>query len=303
MLVKIFAICYNNLLRATKLNSKRKKSMPIIEMKNVSFSYDKKIDVIKDVSLTINDGEYVAIIGHNGSGKSTLAKLFNALILADKGEVMVDGLNASDKKSVFEIRKRVGVVFQNPDNQLVASIVEDDIAFGPENLGIPRKEIGERIDFALDSVGMEKFRKSSPARLSGGQKQRIAIAGVLALKPKVLVLDESTAMLDPQGRKEVLRVASQLNKNQKTTVINITHYMDEVISADKVIVMNDGKIVLSGTPTEIFCQRDTLRGCGLEIPLALEIADRLIERGVSLPQNILTEEKLSEELCALKQRI
>ena len=303
MLVKIFAICYNNLLRVTKLNSKRKKSMPIIEMKNVSFSYDKKIDVIKDVSLTINDGEYVAIIGHNGSGKSTLAKLFNALILADKGEVIVDGLNASDKKSVFEIRKRVGVVFQNPDNQLVASIVEDDIAFGPENLGIPRKEIGERIDFALDSVGMEKFRKSSPTRLSGGQKQRIAIAGVLALKPKVLVLDESTAMLDPQGRKEVLRVASELNKNQKTTVINITHYMDEVISADKVIVMNDGKIVLSGTPTEIFCQRDTLRDCGLEIPLALEIADRLIERGVSLPQNILTEEKLSEELCALKQRI
>ena len=303
MLVKIFAICYNNLLRVTKLNSKRKKSMPIIEMKNASFSYDKKIDVIKDVSLAINDGEYVAIIGHNGSGKSTLAKLFNALILADKGEVIVDGLNASDKKSVFEIRKRVGVVFQNPDNQLVASIVEDDIAFGPENLGIPRKEIGERIDFALDSVGMEKFRKSSPARLSGGQKQRIAIAGVLALKPKVLVLDESTAMLDPQGRKEVLRVASELNKNQKTTVINITHYMDEVISADKVIVMNDGKIVLSGTPTEIFCQRDTLRDCGLEIPLALEIADRLIERGISLPQNILTEEKLSEELCALKQRI
>ncbi len=277
--------------------------MPIIEMKNVSFSYDKKIEAIKDVSLTINDGEHVAIIGHNGSGKSTLAKLFNALILADKGEVIVDGLNAKDKKSVFEIRKRVGVVFQNPDNQLVASIVEDDIAFGPENLGIPRKEIGERIDFALSAVGMEKFRKSSPTRLSGGQKQRIAIAGVLALKPKVLVLDESTAMLDPQGRKEVLKVANWLNKNQKTTVINITHYMDEVISADKVIVMNDGKVVLSGTPTEIFCQRDTLRDCGLEIPLALEIADRLIEKGISLPQNILTEEKLSEELCALKQRI
>ena len=277
--------------------------MPIIEMKNVSFSYDKKIDVIKDVSLSINDGENVAIIGHNGSGKSTLAKLFNALIFADKGEIMVDGFDAKDKKSVFEIRKRVGVVFQNPDNQLVASIVEDDIAFGPENLGIPRKEIGERIDFALSAVGMEKFRKSSPTRLSGGQKQRIAIAGVLALKPKVLVLDESTAMLDPQGRKEVLRVASELNKNQKTTVINITHYMDEVISADKVIVMNDGKVVLAGTPTEIFSKRDTLKKCGLEIPLALEIADRLIEKGVCLPQNVLTEEKLSEELCALKQRI
>lgn len=277
--------------------------MPIIELKNVSFSYDKKNDVIKDVSLSINEGEYVAIIGHNGSGKSTLAKLFNALYFVDKGEVVVDGLDARDKKNVFEIRKRVGVVFQNPDNQLVASIVEDDIAFGPENLGIKREEIGERIDFALSAVGMQKFRKSSPTRLSGGQKQRVAIAGVLALKPKVLVLDESTAMLDPQGRKEVLKVASDLNKNQKTTVINITHYMDEVVSADKVLVMNDGKVVLSGTPKEIFTHRETLRDCGLEIPLALEIADRLMERGISLPQSILTEEQLSEELCALKQRI
>ncbi len=277
--------------------------MPIIELKNVSFSYDKKNDVIKDVSLSINEGEYVAIIGHNGSGKSTLAKLFNALYFVDKGEVVVDGLDARDKKNVFEIRKRVGVVFQNPDNQLVASIVEDDIAFGPENLGIKREEIGERIDFALSAVGMQKFRKSSPTRLSGGQKQRVAIAGVLALKPKVLVLDESTAMLDPQGRKEVLKVASDLNKNQKTTVINITHYMDEVISADRVLVMNDGEIVLSGTPKEIFTHREVLRKCGLEIPLALEIADRLIEKGVCLPQGILTEEKLSEELCALKQKI
>ena len=277
--------------------------MPIIELKNTSFSYDKKIDVIKDVSLTVNEGEYVAIIGHNGSGKSTLAKLFNALILADKGQVLIDGLNASDKKNTFEIRKRVGVVFQNPDNQLIASIVEDDIAFGPENLGIKREEIGERIDFALSAVGMEKYRRSSPTRLSGGQKQRIAIAGVLALKPKVLVLDESTAMLDPKGRKEVLKVASDLNKNQNTTVINITHYMDEVISADKVLVMNDGKVVLSGTPKEIFTHRETLRDCGLEIPLSLEIADRLIEKGIPLPQGILTEEQLSEELCALKQRI
>ena len=277
--------------------------MPIIELKDVSFSYDKKIDAIKSLSLTINEGEYVAIIGHNGSGKSTLAKLFNALCLPDRGKVVVDGLDAGDKKNVFEIRKRVGVVFQNPDNQLVASIVEDDIAFGPENLGVPRKEIGERIDFALSAVGMQKYRHSSPTRLSGGQKQRIAIAGVLALKPKVLVLDESTAMLDPQGRKEVLKVARELNKNQKTTVVNITHYMDEVISADKVVVMNDGKIVLSGTPEQIFTHRETLRECGLEIPLVLEIADRLIEKGISLPQGILTEEKLSEELCALKQKI
>ena len=277
--------------------------MPLIELENVSFSYDKKIDVIKNLSLCVNQGEYVAIIGHNGSGKSTLAKLFNALILADDGKVLIDGLDASDKKNVFEIRKRVGVVFQNPDNQLIASIVEDDIAFGPENLGINRKEIGERIDFALSAVGMQKFRHSSPTRLSGGQKQRIAIAGVLALKPKVLVLDESTAMLDPQGRKEVLKVANDLNKQQNTTVINITHYMDEVITADRVFVMNDGEIVLSGTPKEIFTQRETLRKCGLEIPLALEIADRLIEKGIPLPQGILTEEQLSEELCALKQRI
>lgn len=277
--------------------------MPIIELKNVSFSYDKKTEAIKGVSLSVNEGEYVAIIGHNGSGKSTLAKLFNALILADKGQVLVDGLDASEKKNTFEIRKRVGVVFQNPDNQLIASIVEDDIAFGPENLGIKREEIGQRIDFALSAVGMQKYRHSSPTRLSGGQKQRIAIAGVLALKPKVLVLDESTAMLDPKGRKEVLKVASDLNKIQNTTVINITHYMDEVVSADKVLVMNDGKVVLSGTPKEIFTHRETLRDCGLEIPLALEIADRLMERGISLPQSILTEEQLSEELCALKQRI
>ena len=277
--------------------------MPIIELKNVSFSYDKKVGVIKDVSLFVNEGEHVAIIGHNGSGKSTLAKLFNALVFADEGQVLVDGLEASDKKNVFEIRKRVGVVFQNPDNQLIASIVEDDIAFGPENLGIKREEIGERIDFALSAVGMQKFRKSSPTRLSGGQKQRIAIAGVLALKPKVLVLDESTAMLDPQGRKEVLKVAEKLNKEQKSTIINITHYMDEVILADRVFVMNDGKIVLSGTPREIFQERQTLRECGLEIPLVLELADKLIERGFPLPQGILTEEKLSEELCALKQKI
>ena len=303
MLVKKLTIWYNNLLIATKLNLKRKKSMPIIQLKDVNFSYDKKIDVIKNLSLSVEEGEYIAVIGHNGSGKSTLAKLFNALCIADSGQVLVDGFDASDKKNVFEIRKRVGVVFQNPDNQLIASIVEDDIAFGPENLGLKRKEIGERIDFALSAVGMQKYRHSSPTRLSGGQKQRIAIAGVLALKPKVLVLDESTAMLDPQGRKEVLKVAYDLNKEQKTTIINVTHYMDEVISADKVFVMNDGEIVLSGTPKEIFTHRETLRKCGLEIPLALEIADKLIEKGIPLPQGILTEEQLSEELCALKQKI
>ena len=229
--------------------------MALLQAENVSFSYDKRIKVIKNLSLSVEEGESVAIIGHNGSGKSTLAKLFNALVCPDQGKIIVDGFCSDDKKALFEIRKRVGVVFQNPDNQLVASIVEDDIAFGPENLGVNREEIGKRIDFALSAVGMEKYRHSSPTHLSGGQKQRIAIAGVLALMPKVLVLDESTAMLDPKGRKEVLEVADKLNKEHKVTVINITHYMDEVVRADKVFVINNGEI---GKVTQLLY--DTLTG-------------------------------------------
>ena len=277
--------------------------MALLKLEDVSFSYDKKTDVVKKVNLSVEEGEYVAVIGHNGSGKSTLAKLFNGLIKPDSGTVFVDGFNTAEKKEVFEVRKRVGVVFQNPDNQLVASIVEDDVAFGPENLGVPRKEIGERIDFALSAVGMEKFRFSSPTRLSGGQKQRIAIAGVLALMPKILVLDESTAMLDPQGRKEVLEVVDKLNKERGVTVITITHYTDEVINADKVYVINDGEIALSGTPSEIFDKKDKIKEFGLELPLAAEIANKLIEKGVALPSGILTEKQLAEELCALKQKI
>jgi energy-coupling factor transport system ATP-binding protein len=226
--------------------------MAILSAEKVSYSYDKKIMAIKELSLSVNKGEYIAVIGHNGSGKSTLAKLFNGLIKPDSGEIIVDNFKASNKKDLFEIRKRVGVVFQNPDNQLVASIVEDDVAFGPENLGVKRAEIGERIDFALKSVGMEEFRKKSPTRLSGGQKQRIAIAGVLALKPEILILDEATAMLDPQGRKEILEVISKLNKEQGVTVISITHYMEEAVNADRVYVLDDGVIALMGTPREIF---------------------------------------------------
>jgi energy-coupling factor transport system ATP-binding protein len=274
--------------------------MSLLTLENVSFSYDKKIPVLKNVSLSVSEGEYVAIIGHNGSGKSTLAKLFNALVKPDSGTVVVDGFSSDDKKSVFEIRKRVGVVFQNPDNQLVASIVEDDVAFGPENLGIKRDEIGKRIDFALSAVGMEKFRKSSPTRLSGGQKQRIAIAGVLALKPKILVLDESTAMLDPIGRKEVLEVVKKLNKEQKTTVITITHYMDEVVDCDRVLVVNDGEIAMSGTPSEIFKEKDRLNGMGLELPFSARLADALKERGVPIKDGVLTEKELKDFLCALK---
>ncbi len=271
--------------------------MSIISLENVNFSYDKKHNVLKNVSLSVEKGEYVAVIGHNGSGKSTLAKLFNGLLVPDSGSVVVDGFSSADKKSLFEIRKRVGVVFQNPDNQQVASIVEDDIAFGPENVGLPREEIGERIEFALTAVGMEKFRKSSPARLSGGQKQRIAIAGVLALKPEVMVLDESTAMLDPKGRKEVLSVVKKLKEEQNVTVVNITHYMEEVVDADRVIVVSDGEIVMAGTPVEIFAEKEKLQTLGLELPQAARIAEILRGHGVKLPEGILTQERLAEELC------
>ena len=277
--------------------------MALLTVENVSFSYDKKINVVKNVSLSVEEGEYIAIIGHNGSGKSTLAKLMNALVKPDSGVVTVDGFSSNDKKAVFEMRKRVGVVFQNPDNQLVASIVEDDIAFGPENLGVKREEIKEGIDFALSAVGMQDFKKSSPTRLSGGQKQRIAIAGVLALKPKILVLDESTAMLDPQGRKEVLSVVEKLNKEQGVTVINITHYMDEVVKADKVYVINDGCIALSGTPEQIFERKEQIKAYGLELPLSAVIAQKLVDAGVPVSPNTLTEEQLERELCALLQKI
>lgn len=276
--------------------------MPILKAENVSFSYDKKTKVLKDVSLEVKRGEYVAIIGHNGSGKSTLARLFNALIVPDSGKVYMDGLDTSIKDNQFKIRENVGVVFQNPDNQLVASIVIDDVAFGPENLGLSREEIGNRIDFALKAVGMESFRKASPERLSGGQKQRIAIAGVLALKPQILVLDESTSMLDPEGRREVLNVVKKLNEENGVTVIAITHYMEEVVDADRVIVINDGEVAMTGTPEEIFKEKQTLKSYGLELPLASYIAEKLRAKGVDIPQTILTEKQLSEALCKLKQK-
>ncbi len=277
--------------------------MAILSVENVSFSYDKKKNVIENLSLQVSAGEYIAVIGRNGSGKSTLAKLFNGLIKPDCGEVFVDGLSSTDKKNEFEIRKRVGVVFQNPDNQLVASIVEDDIAFGPENLGIEREEIGKRIEFALSAVGMQKYRRSSPSRLSGGQKQRVAIAGVLALKPQILVLDESTAMLDPQGREEVLAVVKKLNKENGVTVVTITHYMEEVTEADRVIVLSDGKIALSGTPEEIFEQKEKLFELGLELPVSARIKEKLAKSGIAVSGNALNEGALAEELCKLASKI
>lgn len=274
--------------------------MAFISVKDLYFSYDNSEHAIKGVSFDVEKGEYVAIIGHNGSGKSTLSKLLNGLLVAGSGEVVIDGLSLSDKKNLFEVRKKVGTVFQNPDNQIVASIVCDDVAFGPENLGVPREEIGKRIDFALSAVGMQKYKNSSPERLSGGQKQRIAIAGALALKPEILVLDEATSMLDPVGRKEILDIASDLNDNQGVTVIAVTHYMEEVLRADRVIVLKDGQILLTGTPNEIFKQKDLLKSAGLEIPLAQYIAGKLIDNGVLSEGEYLTEQSLVEALCKLK---
>ncbi|MBQ9103650.1 MAG: energy-coupling factor transporter ATPase [Clostridia bacterium] len=271
--------------------------MPLISLNGVSFSYEKNLPVIKNLSLSVESGEYIAIVGHNGSGKSTLAKIMNGLLQVDEGEVIVDGFKTSNKKDLFEVRRRVGVVFQNPDNQLVSSIVEDDVAFGAENIGLSREEIGKRIEFALNAVGMEKFRKSTPTRLSGGQKQRIAIAGVLALMPKVLVLDESTAMLDPKGRKEVLSVVKKLNKEQGVTVIAITHYMEETVDADRVIVLDKGKIAMQGTPQEIFKKKDEIVSLGLELPPVAILAEEIRKKGIELPDCVLTESALLEALC------
>lgn len=269
--------------------------MALLEVKNVSYSYDKQTFALKGLSFSVEKGEFVAVVGHNGSGKSTLAKLLNGLLKPSGGEVVVDGFSSNDKNAVFEIRKRVGMVFQNPDNQLVASIVEDDIAFGPENLGVPREEIGERIDAALKAVGMENFRKATPTRLSGGQKQRIAIAGVLALKPQILVLDESTAMLDPQGRKEIAAVVEKLRADG-VSVIAITHYMEEAVNADKVLVIDGGKLALSGTPEHVFAQKEALAALGLELPLSGIIAEKLRLKGFSVPEGVITPKRLLEAL-------
>lgn len=275
--------------------------MTAIEFKNVSFSYEsedsnRKTKAIDGLSLKIEEGDFVALVGHNGSGKSTAARLMNALLTPSEGDVEVFGINTKDKDKLFEIRSNVGMVFQNPDNQMIATIVEDDIAFGPENLGIERKEIGERIDFALKAVGMEEYRKATPFKLSGGQKQRIAIAGVLAIKPKVLVLDESTAMLDPKGRKEIFDVIKSLNKNEGMTVILITHYMDEAALFDKVVVMSDGKLVASGTPREVYKNAKLIESVGLKLPRPTKLALHLKENGIDLGE-ILTTKELLDELC------
>ena len=282
--------------------------MAIIETKELEFDYvtrDEEAKItevnraIDGVSLQIEAGSFVAILGHNGSGKSTLAKTLNGILLPSGGAVFISGMNTADDAKLLDIRREVGMVFQNPDNQIIANLVEDDVGFGPENLGVPTEEIWKRVDEALAAVGMTAFRLKSPNHLSGGQKQRVAIAGVMAMHPKCIVLDEPTAMLDPNGRKEVIRTVTELNRSEGVTVVLITHYMEEVIGADRLIVMDDGKVIMDGTPREVFARVEELKRLRLDVPQATELAYELKQRGVSLPDSVLTMEELAEAILPL----
>ena len=269
----------------------------MIEIQNVSYAYeDAAAKALNNVSLTINDGEFVAVVGHNGSGKSTLAKHLNALLLPTEGKVLVDGMDTADEADTLSIRQRVGMVFQNPDNQLVTTIVEEDVAFGPENIGVPGNEIRTRVDRALAAVGMEKYAHSAPNMLSGGQKQRIAIAGMLAMQPKVLVLDEATAMLDPKGRRDIIDLVTKLHKENGITVVMITQYMEEAIGADRVAVMSGGELILEGTPKEVFSQDELLHKHRLDVPVMQQLANRLNARGANLPKSILSVEEMAQAI-------
>ncbi len=271
----------------------------IIEIKNVTYTYteDELLHTaVKDISLNIKRGSFTVILGHNGSGKSTLAKMMNGLNKPTSGDVFVNGINTKDEKTELQVKKTVGMVFQNPDNQLIASIVEEDVAFGPENLGISPKEIRERVDNALKAVGMYEFRESTPHRLSGGQKQRIAIAGIIAMSPECLVLDEPTAMLDPKGRAEIISTLLKLNRENGITVVLITHYMEEAEYADRVIVMNDGEIIGDGTPKEIFKNVEKLKQVGLDVPQATELLYELSKNGFRVKTNIISIEEAAKEI-------
>ena len=273
----------------------------VCRIENVSSHYtledDTKKIVLDDISLDIRRGEFLAVLGRNGSGKSTLAKHLNAILLPSGGKIWVDGMDTTDEALLYEIRRRVGMVFQNPDNQLVSSVVEDDIAFGPENLGISREEIRARVDEALEAVGLTEYKDRSPHMLSGGQKQRVAIAGLMALEPDCIVLDEPTAMLDPQGRKEIVAPVRSLNKDKDITIVYITHYMTEALAADRVVVMEKGHIRFMGTPKEVFSRVDELEKLGLEAPLAAKVASELRKSGIKLPKDIITDEELARALC------
>lgn len=274
----------------------------IIRVENLVFEYAKTeeenitVRAIDDVSFEIEKGSFTAIIGKNGSGKSTLAKNLNGLLVPSSGKVYVAGYDTKDEKHIWDVRQTAGMVFQNPDNQLVSAIVEDDVAFGPENLGVPPEEIRKRVDKALEDVNMGAFKKKAPHLLSGGQKQRIAIAGVVAMKPQCIIFDEPTAMLDPKGRKEIMAIIDELHK-EGITVVLITHFMEETITADRLIIMNDGKILLDDAPAEVFKQRELIRSVNLDVPLMAELSYKLRELGVEVPQDIITEEKMVEFIC------
>jgi energy-coupling factor transport system ATP-binding protein len=269
----------------------------IIKIDNVKYKYEKNFDyAVNGISLNIKNGEFTAIIGHNGSGKSTLAKLINSILLPTGGRIFVKGMDTSDDSKLWEIRQTAGMVFQNPDNQLVATIVEEDIAFGPENLGIAPEEIRRRVDYALNTVGMYEYRKRPPHLLSGGQKQRIAIAGILALNSDCIILDEPTAMLDPSGRREVLETLKKLNAEGKTILL-ITHYMDEAVQADRVIIMDKGYIKLDGTPKEVFRNIGEIKKYGLDVPQVTELTQELIKEGLNLPPDIIDVKELVDILC------
>ncbi len=257
---------------------------------------------IDGLDLDIRAGDFVAILGHNGSGKSTFAKQVNGILLPTEGTVWISGMKTTDERHIWDIRKTAGMVFQNPDNQIIGNIVEEDVGFGPENLGVPTDEIWRRVDESLEAVGMTAYRMKSPNKLSGGQKQRVAIAGVMAMRPQCIILDEPTAMLDPNGRKEVIRTLHELNRKEQITVLLITHYMEEVIDADRVIVMDDGKVVMDGTPREIFSQVEKLKSCRLDVPQVTELAYELKKEGVALSDGILTMDELMQQLLPLMQQ-
>ncbi len=283
--------------------------MEMIHAEELVYEYDKRDEegnvigtnrAIDGVDIEVPQGSFVAVLGHNGSGKSTLAKHMNAILVPTGGTMWVDGRDTSDPNELWNVRQTAGMVFQNPDNQIIGTVVEEDVGFGPENLGVPTEEIWKRVEDSLRAVGMIEYRKSSPNKLSGGQKQRVAIAGVIAMEPKCIVLDEPTAMLDPNGRKEVIRAVEKLRKEKNVTVILITHYMEEVIDADQVFVMDDGHIVMHGTPREIFSRVDELKAYRMDVPQVTMLAEELRKRGLDLPKGILRREELVEALCRLR---
>lgn len=274
--------------------------MDIVKIKNLIHDYiDEESDNIRavdDVSLDIEEGQFIAILGHNGSGKSSLAKHINAMLMPTDGTIWVDGIDTKDEERIWDIRQTAGMVFQNPDNQIVSTVVEEDVAFGPENLAVPTREIWTRVEKALGAVNMKAFRKKSPLKLSGGQKQRVAIAGIIAMEPKCIVLDEPTAMLDPVGRKEVLETLHELNNKKKITIILITHHMNETVKADKIFVMDKGKLVMQGNPREIFSQVEKIKSLGLEVPQVTELGYILKNRGLDIDDGILTVEELMMQI-------